>query len=139
MLETNIIVINTAPLISIIAAIGDLRILQSLYTQVLVPFEVCQEILVGGARGFGVSEFEDAHWLQKLQIPLNNISPFLLNSLDLGEASVIQLALNENIQTVCMDAGEYHQKSLKSRPCTTNSQCMSQRRELAVLTLLYVK
>ncbi|WP_414514147.1 DUF3368 domain-containing protein [Nostoc sp. PCC 9305] len=103
MLETNIIVINTAPLISIIAAIGDLRILQSLYTQVLVPFEVCQEILAGGASGFAVSEFEDADWLQKSQIPLTNISPFLLNSLDLGEASVIQLALNENIQTVCID------------------------------------
>lgn len=103
MLESNIIVINTAPLISIIAAIGDLRILPSLYTQVLVPFEVCQEILAGGASGFAVSEFEDADWLQKLQIPLTNISPFLLNSLDLGEASVIQLALNENIQTVCID------------------------------------
>ncbi|MEH2144579.1 DUF3368 domain-containing protein [Nostoc sp.] len=103
MLETNIIVINTAPIISIIAAIGDLRILQSLYTQVLVPFEVCQEILAGGTSGFAVSEFEDADWLQKSQIPLNNISPFLLNSLDLGEASVIQLALNENIQTVCID------------------------------------
>ncbi|MBD2533327.1 DUF3368 domain-containing protein [Nostoc flagelliforme FACHB-838] len=103
MLETNIIVINTVPLISIIAAIGDLRILQSLYAQVLVPFEVCQEILAGGASGFAVNEFEDADWLQKSQAPLNNISPFLLNSLDLGEASVIQLALNENIQTVCID------------------------------------
>lgn len=103
MLETNIIVINTAPIISIVAAIGDLRILQSLYTQVLVPFEVCQEILAGGASGFAVSEFEDADWLQKSQIPLTNISPFLLNSLDWGEASVIQLALNENIQTVCID------------------------------------
>ncbi len=101
--DTNLIVINTAPLISIIAAVGDLRILQSLYTQVLVPFEVCQEILAGGASGFAVSEFEDADWLQKSQRPLNNISPFLLNSLDLGEASVIQLALNEHIQTVCID------------------------------------
>ncbi|WGV27852.1 DUF3368 domain-containing protein [Halotia branconii] len=101
--DTNIIVINTAPLISIIAAVGHLRILQSLYTQVLVPFEVCQEILAGGASGFAISEFEDAIWLQKLQTPLNNISPFLLNSLDLGEASVIQLALNENIHTVCID------------------------------------
>jgi predicted nucleic acid-binding protein len=26
-----------------------------------------------------------------------------MNSLDLGEASVIQLALNENINTVCID------------------------------------
>jgi predicted nucleic acid-binding protein len=38
----------------------------------------------------------------KWQTPLN-ISPLLLNSLDLGEAAVIQLAINENIQTVCID------------------------------------
>ncbi|MDB9421875.1 DUF3368 domain-containing protein [Microcystis aeruginosa CS-563/04] len=29
--------------------------------------------------------------------------PILLNSLDLGEAAVIHLALRENIQTVCID------------------------------------
>ncbi|MEA5582687.1 DUF3368 domain-containing protein [Nodularia harveyana UHCC-0300] len=101
--ETNIIVTNTAPLISIVAATGDLRVLQTLYTQVLVPFEVGQEILAGGTSGFAVNEFEDANWLEKMPTPLNHISPFLLNSLDLGEASVIQLAINENIPTVCID------------------------------------
>lgn len=100
--ETDIIVIDTAPLISLVAALGDLKVIQSLYNQVLVPFEVCEEILAGGANGFGVAEFEAANWLQKWQNPLN-ISPLLLNSLDLGEASVIQLAKNENIQTVCID------------------------------------
>lgn len=99
--NTEIIVINTAPLISLVAALGDLDVLQ-LYTQVLVPFEVCQELLAGGASGFAVTEFEVATWLQKWQTPLN-ISPLLLNSLDLGEASVIQLALNESIKTVCID------------------------------------
>ncbi|MEH2264854.1 DUF3368 domain-containing protein [Nostoc sp.] len=99
--NTVIIVINTAPIISLVAALGDLDVLQ-LYTQVLVPFEVCQELLVGGASGFAVAEFEAATWLQKWPTPLN-LSPLLLNSLDLGEASVIQLALNESIQTVCID------------------------------------
>lgn len=99
--NTERIVINTAPIISLVAALGDLEVLQ-LYTQVLVPFEVCQELLAGGASGFAVAEFEAATWLQKWQTPLN-ISPLLLNSLDLGEASVIQLALNESIQTVCID------------------------------------
>ncbi|OYD92194.1 DUF3368 domain-containing protein [Nostoc sp. 'Peltigera membranacea cyanobiont' 213] len=99
--NTEIIVINTAPIISLVAALGDLDVLQ-LYTQVLVPFEVCQELLVGGVSGFAVAEFQAATWLQKWQTPLN-ISPFLLNSLDLGEASVIQLALNKSIQTVCID------------------------------------
>jgi predicted nucleic acid-binding protein len=82
--------------------LGDLTILTSLYTEVLVPFEVCQEILIGGSSNFAIAEFTDANWLQK-QPNLLNISPLLLNSLDIGEASVIQLALNENIPTVCID------------------------------------
>ena len=96
------IVINTSPLIALVAALGDLTILTSLYTEVLVPFEVCQEILIGGSSNFAIAEFTDANWLQK-QPNLLNISPLLLNSLDIGEASVIQLALNENIPTVCID------------------------------------
>ncbi|MBP5977389.1 DUF3368 domain-containing protein [Brasilonema sp. CT11] len=79
-----------------------LTVLQSLYNQVLVPYEVCQEILTGGASGFGVTEFEAANWLQKWQTPVN-ISSLLRNTLDLGEAAVIQLAINQNIQTVCID------------------------------------
>jgi predicted nucleic acid-binding protein len=100
--STSQFVINTSPLIALVAALGELKILQSLYTDVLVPFEVCEEILIGGTTGFAVTEFQSASWLQKQSSPLN-ISPFLFNSLDLGEASVIQLALNQNISTVCID------------------------------------
>jgi hypothetical protein len=53
-------------------------VLQSLYTQVLVPFEVCQEIMAGGSSGFAVAEFEAATWRQKQQTCLT-ISPLLLN------------------------------------------------------------
>ena len=100
--ERKRIVINTSPLISLVAALGDLTVLRSLYTEVLVPFEVCQEITAGGKDGFAVAEFEAANWLKKKETSLS-ISSFLLNSLDLGEAAVIQLALDENIKTVCID------------------------------------
>lgn len=100
--ETQRIVINTSPLIALVSALGDLTVLQSLYTQVLVPFEVCQELFAGGSSAFAVAEFEAAHWLQKQSTPLE-ISPLLINSLDRGEAAVIQLAINEGIQTVCID------------------------------------
>ncbi|MFM6064639.1 MAG: DUF3368 domain-containing protein, partial [Microcystis panniformis] len=96
------IVINTSPLIALIAALGDLEILQSLYREVLVPYEVCQEVLAGGKSGFAISEFISDSWLRKQEYPLT-IMPILLNSLDLGEAAVIHLALQENIQTVCID------------------------------------
>ncbi|PNJ93818.1 hypothetical protein CEP15_14030, partial [Cylindrospermopsis raciborskii C07] len=58
---------------------------------------VCQEILQGGSVNFAVSEFNRASWLNKQRIPLT-ITPFLLNSLDLGEASVIQFALDNNLK-----------------------------------------
>lgn len=95
------LVINTSPLLALIAAWDDLSVLQ-MYSHVWVPFEVCQEILAGGSTGFGVAEFQAAHGLKKQTTPLE-IVPFLRNSLDRGEASVIQLALNKGIQTVCID------------------------------------
>jgi predicted nucleic acid-binding protein len=101
--ETERIVIDAAPLISLVAALGDLKVLQSLYSQVLVPFEVCQEILVGGSSGFAVAEFDAASWLQKWLNPLEISPPLLSSSLDRGEAAVIQLAINEKIPTVCID------------------------------------
>ena len=64
--ETEKLIINTGPLLAIIAGVGDLSLLELLYKRVLVPFEVCQEI-------------------------------------EAGEASVIQLALDKNIHTVCID------------------------------------
>jgi len=100
--RTEEIVINTSPLLALIAGMGNLFVLKQLYRRILVPFEVCREVEAGGSSGFGVSEFKKADFLEKqpksLQIP-----SFLRNSLDIGEASVIQLALDENIQTVCID------------------------------------
>jgi len=96
------IVINTSPLLALIAAWGDLERLRGLYQQVLVPLEVCAEIQYGGANGFGVAEFEVADFLSK-QDEAVKIASFLRNSLDKGESAVIQLALNQGIQTVCID------------------------------------
>jgi predicted nucleic acid-binding protein len=53
-----------------VAAVGGLNILRSLYDRVLVPFEVCQEILAGSTTGFAVAEFKAANLLQKWSIPL---------------------------------------------------------------------
>jgi predicted nucleic acid-binding protein len=100
--ETEELVINTGPLLALIAGIGDLSFLSGLYKRILVSFEVSEEIEAGGASGFGVIEFRKSNFLEKRPNPIA-ISPFLRNALDLGEASVIQLALDENIQTVCID------------------------------------
>jgi len=61
--ETQEIVINTSPIIAIVAGLGNLHVLQ-IYRKVWVPFEVCQEISAGGVLQFALAEFEAAHWLQ---------------------------------------------------------------------------
>ena len=100
--KTDKIVINTGPILALIAGLGDLTILESLYKQVVVPYEVCEEVKAGGLADFGVHEFNDADFLTKLDKQII-IQPHLQNSLDLGESAVIQTALDKNIQTVCID------------------------------------
>ena len=96
------IVTNTSPLIALVAAWGTLEPLKDLYATVKVPKEVSDEILLGGANGFAVKEFEAADFLEVSKSPAN-ISQYLRNSLDRGEAAVIQLAIDQNIETVCID------------------------------------
>ena len=100
--ETREIVINTGPLIALTAALSDLRIVQHLYTRVLVPFEVAQEILVENSARFGAVEFNAAAWLEKKTVPVT-LSLSLKNTLGPGEAAVVQWALDEKIGVVCID------------------------------------
>ena len=100
--ELKEIVINTGPLIALVAATGDLAILHGLYSRIVIPFEVGSEILAGGQSGFAVPEFQAATFLEKQPNPAT-IGTFLNNSLDTGEASVIQTALDLGISTVCID------------------------------------
>jgi len=100
--ETESLVINTGPLLALIAGYGDLSLLEKIYKRVLVPFEVCLEMEAGGSAAFGINEFKKSTFLEK-QTKSLTIFDLLRNSLDLGEASVIQLALNEKIHTVCID------------------------------------
>ena len=58
------IVTNTTPLIALTAATGNLDILQHLYAQVVVPYEVASEIRSGGQTCFGIDVFERSTWLE---------------------------------------------------------------------------
>jgi predicted nucleic acid-binding protein len=100
--ETKELVINTTPLLALIAAAGSLDMLPLPYRRVWVPCEVCQEIQAGGTDGFAIPEFERASWLHKQTQPVT-LSPLLRNSLDPGEAAVIQLALEHNIPLFAID------------------------------------
>jgi len=100
--RSKIIVTNTTPLIALTAATGNLDILRHLYSRVVVPDEVAAEIKAGGKEAFGLDVFEQASWLEISNNPVV-LPPYLQNSLDRGEASVIQTALQEGINLVCID------------------------------------
>ncbi|MDR3557211.1 MAG: hypothetical protein P4L55_20850 [Syntrophobacteraceae bacterium] len=86
MRETGRMVINTGPIIALVAALGDLRVLELLYGEVIVPLEVSEEVLAGGSAGFAVRQFQEARWLRR-RSRRTPISAHLLNLLDQGEAS----------------------------------------------------
>lgn len=96
------IVTNTTPLIALTAATGGLDILLTLYCRVLVPFEVEEELHAAGMSALGVAAFSRATWLERASAPVT-FSNYLRNTLDRGEASVIQTALNERVPLVCID------------------------------------
>lgn len=93
----RIIVTNTTPLIALAVATDSLDILRALYDRVIVPLEVSEEILAAGPQAPGVAAFRKASWLEcrkkTIELPL-----YLRNSLDRGEASVIQTAVSECIK-----------------------------------------
>ena len=97
------LVTNTTPLIALTAATGGLDVLRFLYARVVVPLEVAQEVRVGGPQAFAVDVFNaSAQWLEVQAEPVA-LQPFLHNSLDKGEAAVIQTALNLRLSLVCID------------------------------------
>ena len=96
------IVTNTTPLIAISAAMGSLDVLNFLYSRVVVPLEVQTELRAAGLNALGVQELNAAGWLD-YQTTDVVISPYLANTLDRGEAAVIQTALNAQIELVCID------------------------------------
>ncbi len=96
------IVINTSPSLALIAALGDLTLLGSLYQRIVVPHAVQAEVLAAGKEGFGVDAFLQADFLEQQQVPVQ-LAPLLSASLDRGEAEVIATAQALGIELVCID------------------------------------
>jgi predicted nucleic acid-binding protein len=96
------IVLNTSPTLALIAAVGRLDFLRELYEKALLPREVLRELNVGEREGGEVEALIRKAGLVVWECDAQP-ADILLNSLDLGEAAVIQLALAEHIPLVGID------------------------------------
>ncbi len=97
------IVINTGPIIALVAATGSLEWLPSLYGRIIIPFEVAREIEVGGPGNPEILSLRAIS--ERIQIggEKTGLDAALLRELDPGEASVICSALMSGIDIVAID------------------------------------
>ena len=97
------LVINTGPVIALTAAMGNLRFLEQIYSEILLPREVVLELEAGGVDCAELTAVKEANSVLK-QIQAEIDLPILLRSqLDRGEAGVIQTALTHEVQVVAID------------------------------------
>ena len=86
------VVVNATPLIAL-ASINQLKLLQQLFDEVIVPNAVYQEVVIGGAKRTGAVELKQADWIQIQAVTVNSPLDSLLLGLDAGELEVILLGL----------------------------------------------
>ena len=100
------IVSNTGPIIALMIT-GKLSILREMFDEVIIPYEVHQEILMGKtvkdfANLMRITVYEQEKWVKVEQLQtLPN--PALTGMLDAGEASVTQLASDVKTDFVLID------------------------------------
>jgi predicted nucleic acid-binding protein len=95
------VICNTGPLIAL-SIIDRIDILRHLFELVAVPKEVHKEILEGGATNAGLANYRKARWIKVVTLS-KPVDPLLRTSLDSGEAAVIGLAREANVDLVLVD------------------------------------
>lgn len=83
------VVVNTSPLLYLYQ-VGCLELLQNLYTRILTPPAVIQELAVGKNQGINVPDINAIEWISIT--PVKSIS-LILAVIDLGQGEAEVLAL----------------------------------------------
>ena len=86
-----IVVSDTSPL-SNLFVIGRLDLLQKLYSRIIVPGAVMDELLELEKRGVDLTAIKSASWIEIKLLPSREMVDELLLQVDLGEAEAIILA-----------------------------------------------
>lgn len=97
-----IVVSDTSPITSL-AGIGELELLQKLYSKVIIPQSVYNEMTAIDRTVPGTFEVQTLEWIETW--PVSNVSRVeeLQSALDPGEAEAIILAMELNAELLIMD------------------------------------
>jgi predicted nucleic acid-binding protein len=97
-----VVVSDTSPIINL-AAIGYLQLLPDLFTEIVVPTAVYNEVVIQGVGEPGAQELNHATWVKVIDVNNPLLISELLQDLDLGEAEAIALALDLGANYILMD------------------------------------
>jgi len=95
-------VINSSPLIALVAALPDFEVLGQLVQKLIVPAEVLTELDAGGKKDDTAAIVRRAGFCELRVARPSQLNPLTM-SLGKGESAVIQTALDENHPLVIID------------------------------------
>ena len=96
-------VINTSPILHLHAVLpGGLESLARMIGEVVMPWEVGQELAAGRAKDGTWHQIQSIPGIVLREAPVV-VHPLLSSQIDVGEAAVIQTALDEGVETVILD------------------------------------
>jgi predicted nucleic acid-binding protein len=96
------VVSHTSPIINL-AAIGQLALLQPLYSRLIIPQAVYQEIAVTGAGEPGAREVQALNWITRYTVADHALVSALSVELDPGEAEAIACAVELKAERLLID------------------------------------
>lgn len=96
------LVVNSSPLIALVAALPDFDQLASLVGRCIVPAEVIAELEAGGLKDDTASRVQATSWCE-VRPPLRTTPDPSFQRLGAGEAAVIQTAKDEGLPLVVID------------------------------------
>ncbi len=96
------VVSNASPLINL-ARIGQLSLLPRIFSRILIPEAVWQEVVVDGEDQPGAKEIHQAGWAERAVVSNHHLVRSLRQELDAGEVEAIALAVEINADWLLMD------------------------------------
>lgn len=106
-----IVVSDSSPLIAL-ADVGQLQLLHELFSTVLIPGAVYEEIVLQGAGRPGAKAIQAAAWIEQRNVANTGLADALKRELDEGEAEAIALALESGADLVLLDERRGRQRAV---------------------------